>query len=590
MSKHSLRAFSTFLLIATLLFSAMPQRQAQAANHQDLQQNRLLPVTEADGFIIHATEGADSTCREATNEDESFLVRGDLSDDLHVISPPRLLAADGLTITLRATQQLEGFPDAKAAFLRAAAAWEAIIKNPITIIIDVDFGTNRFGTPFPQDVLGSTSSQSLRDTTGYARIRSKLIANATTDQERAVDNALPTGTLPTDVGASQSVTAPSALWRAIGELAAVANPTTETDYGAVPSIGFNSAFSYDFDPSNGVDAGKMDFEAVCIHEIGHALGFTSLAGSQSGGASPTIWDFFRFSPGVTMDTFTSAQRNLSAGGQPVFFAGGSALQVSTGASSAGGDGRQTSHWKDDQLTGQNIGIMDPSLPTSRKFVITQNDLAAIDAMGYQLKSTAGGGGGGGGTGGGLGTAPSTSQFAASLNGDIVTLTGVAVDTDGDVKQAQVTLLNAANGVVTTGQPFDVNFGVSTSTVFDLRLSNMNAFPTAMQITLVFIDSKGNQSQAVTADFSRADAGGATLTRGLFDTSEGVLTLKGSGFAVGMQIEINGVTVTPTKVKIKGGGAKAVIFGGTSALNLRNGANRLRVRTSGLRSNLSVMTL
>ncbi len=594
MNKVSLRAFPTFLLIGILFLSSLPRQLVAASTIEDnhTHDHHLLPFSDGDGFIVYASEDGDATCQDAANDDEKLLARGDLGNDLHQITPPRLLAADGLTITLRATQQLEGFPQAKAAFIRAAAAWEALIKNPLTIIMDVDFGTTRFGTAFPSGVLGATSSQALKDPTGYANVRSKLIAGATSDQERSLYNALPSGNLPTDLGTSQSVTAPSALWRAIGELPAVANPTTETDYGPLPAIGFNSTFTYDFDPSNGIDAGKMDFEAVCIHEIGHALGFTSIASTQSSTPNASIWDLFRFSPGVTTNTFSTAQRILSAGGQQVFFAGNATLQLSTGVNSPG-DGRQTSHWKDDQLTTQHVGIMDPTLPNSVRFEITQNDKDAINAMGYELKTTSGGGGGGGGgggTGGGPGTPPSTSQFAASLNGDVLSLTGLALDSDGDVKQAQVSLLNAANATVTNGSPVDVNFGISTQSNFTLQFSNMGAFPTVTQVNLVFIDSKGNRSQAVTADFSKADTGGASLSRGSFESSEGILSLKGIGFDTFMKIEINGQLVTPTKIKIKGGGVKAVIIGSKTLLNLRNGDNRVKVITVGFRSNILVLSL
>jgi hypothetical protein len=593
MNKFFLRAFFTSVLIAVLFSSSFPRQPAAAStleeNHRH--DHQLLPFAEGDGFIMYASEEGGATCREVAGDDEKLLARGDLGNDLHQITPPRLFGADGLTITLRATQQLEGFPQAKAAFIRAAAAWEALIKNPLTIVIDVDFGTSRFGTTFPSGVLGATSSQALKDGTGYANVRSKLIAGASSDQERTLYNALPGANFPTDLGTAESVTAPSALWRAIGELPAVANPTAETEYGPLPAIGFNSAFTYDFDPSNGIETGKMDFEAVAIHEIGHALGFTSIASTQSGAPNASIWDLFRFGPSVTMNTFPTALRILSAGSQQVFFAGKATLPLSTGVSSPG-DGRQTSHWKDDQLSSQHVGIMDPTLPNGTRFVITQNDKDAIDAMGYELKTTSGGGGdgGGGGTGGGLGTPPSTSQFSASLNGDVLTLTGLAVDGDGDIRQAQASLLDAANTVVSNGSPVETNFGISTQTNFNLQFSNLSAFPSVTQVSLVFIDSKGNRGQAVTADFSKADTGGASVARATFDSSEGVLALKGIGFDTFMKIEINGQLVTPTKIKIKGGGVKAVIIGSKTQLNLRNGANRVKVITVGFRSNILVMPL
>ncbi len=70
----------------------------------------------------------------------------------------------GLKIVLRGTQQLEEFPQAKQAFLRAAATWERIIESPISIVLDVDFGPKNFDVPFPNDrIIGSTRSQIVGD-------------------------------------------------------------------------------------------------------------------------------------------------------------------------------------------------------------------------------------------------------------------------------------------------------------------------------------------------------------------------------------------------------------------------------------------
>src|SRR5262249_45026703 len=155
---------------------------------------------------------------------------------------------------------------------------------------------------YPTDVIGSTSSQSLRNDNGYASARQKLINGASSAQERAIYNALPSGSLPTDEGSTTQLPATSRLLRASGEIDPVATPANETNFGPTPSIGFNSAFAFDFDPSNGIDPSKMDFDAVATHEIGHALGFTSLANvTQNGAPNPTIWDLFRFRPGMTMD-------------------------------------------------------------------------------------------------------------------------------------------------------------------------------------------------------------------------------------------------------------------------------------------------
>ena len=72
------------------------------------------------------------------------------------------------------------------------------------------------------------------------------------------------------------------------------------DLGPPPSVGFTSAFLYDFDPTNGIDSNKQDFNATALHEIGHALGFVSHAGLKelipSQPVIITTWDLLRFRP------------------------------------------------------------------------------------------------------------------------------------------------------------------------------------------------------------------------------------------------------------------------------------------------------
>ena len=591
MNYRLLRAISAILLAAILLCNSSPA--SQALTTQDLPANEALDEwipapAEAEGFILFAADEhglGGAGCREAGTEDEQLLVRGDLSDSLHVISPPRPLGATGLTITLRATQQLEGYPEAKNAFIRAAQTWEAIIANPISIILDVDYGPNRFGSAYPQGVLGSTAAQSLLNQAGYPGARTRLLAGASSDQERTLYESLPTGSLPTTQGMTTRLTAPSALLRAVGEISANANPSAETSFGSPPSIGFNSAFAFDFDPTNGIDAGKMDFDAVAVHEIGHALGFISRAGgSQVSAPDASYWDLFRFQSGVSMSTFSSAERILSRGGVPVFYAGGTELRLSTAD-----DGQQTSHWKDDNLTGQHIGVMDPTIPVGRRFVITANDLAALDAMGYSLKAGSGGGGSGGGGGGtGGNNPPSTSQLNAVLDGDVLTITGIVADTDGDIRQGNASLLDKADNVLSEGTPITMDFGISTQSTFTVRYTSMRNFPSAMKVRFAFTDARGNQSTPVTADFSRADSEGVTINKAVFDTD--ALVIKGVNLVSGLQVEINGVLVNPLKIKVKGTGAKAVISGSKTILNLSNGPNRVRVKINGKFSNITLATL
>jgi hypothetical protein len=286
----------------------------------------------------------------------------------------RTQSANALTIVLRGTTQLDGFPQARDAFVRAAESWKARIEAPVTIIIDVDFGPTRFGQAYPAGVLGSTQSQNLFSSTGYPDVRQGLI-NKASQAEAALVASLPASQLPTDLGSTAGSSAPSSVLRALGVIDAVADPANEPAFGPPPSIGFNSSFEYDFDPTNGVETDKIDFDAVATHEIGHALGFTSRSGALE--LSPqlqlatTVLDIFRFRPGTTAGTFPTAQRILSSGGQHAFFNGSEELSMSTGRpDGTGGDGNQASHWKTQIIVQPAIGIMVPSLGRGERQTIT----------------------------------------------------------------------------------------------------------------------------------------------------------------------------------------------------------------------------
>src|ERR1044072_1369243 len=309
-----------------------------------------------------------------------------------------LVPSAGLRIVLHGTAQLEQNQTAKNAFIVAANRWEAIISNPITVVIDVDFGPTFFGQPYPDpSILGATGLDSVFDP--YSDLRQRLINGASTQVEQQLYNALPATSVPVQFnGADTTVTdtevsLPNA--RALGLAPDISDPNTVALGQGDAGIGFNSAYQFDFNPYDGLSLSLTDFDAVASHEIGHALGFVSDAGDVA--PSPlTVWDLFRFGPVVpTLATFGTAPRVMSLGGDQRFFGNQTTtfatvfLSLSTGGPDPGpgdGDGRQSSHWKDDSLLSTNpyIGIMDPTLSKGLRRTISENDIMAIDLFGYSI--------------------------------------------------------------------------------------------------------------------------------------------------------------------------------------------------------------
>lgn len=370
------------LALAALLFLPAGEAASTPARH-----SRQLTAASAGDVHVRALRNGRLVCRDATKKERQVLDQSTAAVPLHVISPMRALSARaaGLTLTLRATDQLEANPEAKAAFLKAADIWMSKISTPVTVIIDVDFGTTSFGTAFDEGTIGGTLSQGLGANDLYSDLAGALQAH------RSATPAFPASQLPTDLGSTKAGYGPSALLRAIGFIDSVADPVKESDYGNPPRIGFNSAIRFDFNPDDGISPGRFDFVATAVHEIGHVLGFSSYAGfteyDSTASLSFSVWDLFRFRPAVTAQTFPSANRILSSGGEQLFFDGATSLALSTGRpDGTGGDEFQSSHWKADELSGTYIGVMDPSIAPGEKDEITSNDLLALEVMGWTIGS------------------------------------------------------------------------------------------------------------------------------------------------------------------------------------------------------------
>ncbi len=392
------RAFVLFSLIGLLaLLISYPLQQPQAQTQEQATPKAKAPRGafkrfDNYGFITVLTPMG-SECRPISESEARTLPLSARGAELHDLSDRNLRSTrqGNLTIQLEGTPQLEMFPLAKAAFQRAAAKWQNVLRTPITIKLAVDFGTTRFGTPYPNaNIIGSTDPVFLgfeelpTFPNPYRFIRDALVDFTNNPQQAAFINALPTAGLPTDVTTTRNAGATLVNFRGLD----IADDQDLIDFGPA-SIGFNSAIGFDFDPSDGIDNDKIDFEATAVHEIGHALGFSSWTGFKELSINtpifPSTWDFFRFRNGpLDFNSVAARPRAMMAGGAQSYFIGDEfALSTATPAGT-NGDQRQASHWRDDLLSGQFIGIMDPSAANGDREEMTFNDLTTLSFMGYDI--------------------------------------------------------------------------------------------------------------------------------------------------------------------------------------------------------------
>lgn len=298
-------------------------------------------------------------------------------------------ALGGFNIVINAGLTLAANQAALDAFERGAQQWEAYISDPITVTIDADLAN--LGS---SSIIGQASSVILFGS--YNQLRNAMVADA--DSDDGVVSFLPTAglfdaSLPAGIGLSGSLTANKSVMKALGF------NTVDATFGAKDAtITFNSQFSFDYDNSDGVTPGTIDFETVAAHEIGHALGFTSIVDTvdsyldngTTGNVSPRALDLFRFASGSSPSNtaeFATFDRDYNTGGNSVLSDTTDEWRFSTGV--ATGDGRQASHWKDNGYTGVLIGIMDPTLSYGQTTDISTADLRALDLIGYDIVIPAG---------------------------------------------------------------------------------------------------------------------------------------------------------------------------------------------------------
>ena len=378
-----------FLVIgcAWILWPLILSPQAQSNTALSHQLAASSADEAADGFVTYQTNTG-TAVRQIAEVTARRMQAEQKKAQLHAISAGDFAASaertvrQGFQLYLYGTSQLDNFPEAKAAFQRAAARWQALLRSNANVEVNIDFGPKLFGSDFDTpDTLAVTLVRSAVLSNAGVALPTLLADNAANEQQEAIFNSLPKDFVETDFGRTNSYRIPHPILQALGVFAGVSLPAH--------SIGFNSAFNFDFDPRDGVEPGKVDFEALVTRELGHILGFTSSAGNQEVNLTePTrlsLWDLFRFRPNIDSFSISAGARVLSSGGEQVYYTGNILLPLSTGRpDGSGGDGNPSAHWKDNALTGRTLGIMDPTFAAGERGVITPNDLLALSYMGHEI--------------------------------------------------------------------------------------------------------------------------------------------------------------------------------------------------------------
>jgi hypothetical protein len=310
-----------------------------------------------------------------------------------------LASSQALVISLNADAGMDS--QAIAGFQRAANYWQSVLADAVTVNINIgfkDLGKNASG----YDLLGGANATT--EVFSAAAVLGALGGDASSSNDALAVSHLPSlsaqgglsfYTQKNTEGGSRTISLDSDysgtnsnnnryLELSTANAKALGWTAPSVDF-VDASIDFSSVFSWDFDPSDGVGSSRYDFVGVAIHEIGHALGFTSGVDAVDYYITNSI-DLDPYAAFTTLDLFrysANGALNLGVGAAAYFSIDGGVTNLgafSTGSSANGGDGQQASHWKDNL----GLGIMDPSVDYGLIDSPSALDIVAFDVIGWNL--------------------------------------------------------------------------------------------------------------------------------------------------------------------------------------------------------------
>lgn len=262
-----------------------------------------------------------------------------------------------------------------AALESAASVIESQFGDPITVTISVQMFN--FGNP---NIIGSTGS-SYAIVPSWTTVRNGLIAGM--DADDTIQAFLPSGsTIPVRYNASSAtITNETRVFFTRANF----NAAIGAAGGTAAGMQFNSGFAFDFDPSNGITGGTMDFQSIVVHEVGHALGFTSGVDFRSNDMEALdIFRFQRTDGAADYNPDTTAEFQVRPRTVDFNNLNDDANSDLIGVEYRMSDGSpfQASHFRENF---PNIGVMDPAIAFGESFYpdfFKASDLNMFDAIGY----------------------------------------------------------------------------------------------------------------------------------------------------------------------------------------------------------------